>query len=154
MLFIENMSDLVNQVKHFVSDDQGFWVYHGYGLTFLWLILSTFAICIRSYKGATTKWVHVIVFVIIDYTTLFLAGGVIYRYWGRLYSEFSGWSLIQQIHAIGGSIFVLVMVVQHSIGAVLFHQGYFKNLHIKQGYYLHFVVGLISMGGWLINGNY
>ena len=46
------------------------------------------------------------------------------------------------------------MTFQHIIGAVLFHKGYFKSLHIKQGYYLHFVVGFISIGGWLIHRNY
>ena len=94
------------QVKSFLLDDEQFWFYHGYGLTFLWIILSTFGIAIRGIKGRATKWTHILIFVIIDYITLFLGAGVIYRSWGNISKNFYSSSLLTQIHSILGVVFV------------------------------------------------
>jgi hypothetical protein len=44
--------------------------------------MATLAIFARKIKNNTTKWIHILLFVIIDYGTLFLGGAVFYKYWG------------------------------------------------------------------------
>jgi hypothetical protein len=140
-------------VKSFLLNDEQFWFYHGYGLTFLWIVFATFGIAIRGLKNKYTKWTHILIFVLIDYITLFLGGGVIYKYWGDLLSNFKNWSVLTQIHAILGVLFVGVVMVQHVVGVAVHHYGKYKKYHVQQGYILHFLVGALVILGWAIHYN-
>ena len=127
-----------------------FWDFHGYGLSFLWLVMSTVAISIRYIKGKPTKLIHAALFIIIDYATLYLGAGVIYRYWGKISTSFFKWSLLKQAHAVFGIILVVAIFVQHIMGGITLYTGRLKGLHNRVGYVIHMLVGLLAIGGWMI----
>lgn len=81
--------------------------------------MSTLAIFVRKIKNNKTKWIHILLFVFIDYGTLFLGGAVFYKYWGEIYINYSQWSTTKQIHALLGVILLVVMTIQHIVGVAL-----------------------------------
>lgn len=121
---------ILSHAKGFLGDDNRFWFYHGYGLTFIWTVFATLAIAVRSIKGRASKWTHGIIFSAIDYITLFLGGGVLYKYWGQIYHEFFSWSFLKQVHAVAGVLFISFVMFQHVTGIILLHWGKLKHKHI------------------------
>lgn len=57
-----------------------FWYYHGMVLSFNWLILAFLAILVRKLmKGWWSKFIHMAIFFIVDYTSLIIEVATIYR---------------------------------------------------------------------------
>lgn len=68
------MEFITTTISSFVYSPE-FWAYHGFVLSGLWVILSAFAIAIKS----KNTLLHVLSFAIIDFTTLFFAGAALFR---------------------------------------------------------------------------
>lgn len=68
------MLEIVEFGKQFVFSEE-FWKYHGYILSGLWLGLSGVGVAVKSRSVVA----HLLIFAIVDYSTLFLGGGAIIR---------------------------------------------------------------------------
>ena len=91
--------DILDQVSAFVNGKNFFW-YHGYGLTFIWIVASVIGILVKKIN----IYLHAIIFFLVDVSTLFLVGGAFYRYLPK-FSGAAEWTLVKQLHIFGGIIF-------------------------------------------------
>ena len=91
------MSEILSTISEFIFS-KDFWFYHGWFLTFLWVLLSLAGITIKKYNIT----LHLLSFAIVDYITLFFGGAGLYRVWTKGVS-FWEWPLIKQIHIVGGN---------------------------------------------------
>jgi hypothetical protein len=66
--------DLLNPVRDFIFSKE-FWIYHGFVLSGLWVLLSAIAIFVKRFSIQ----LHLLLFVIINFTTIFFAGAALYR---------------------------------------------------------------------------
>lgn len=88
--------DIVQEVQTFVFSSE-FWIWHGFVLSFLWVIVSALAIFAKRFSLS----LHLLLFVIVDFTTLFFAGAALYRVLPG-FSSFADWSALKKAHVLGG----------------------------------------------------
>jgi glucose dehydrogenase len=67
--------EVIDKIVSFVNGSEFFW-YHGYGLTFLWIVACTVAILAKKIN----LYLHALLFFVTDVLTIFLVGGAFYRY--------------------------------------------------------------------------
>ena len=80
----------------FIRGDE-FFHYHGLVLGLLWMFGIIIGILVRK----TSRVLHALSFIIIDYVTLFFLLGAIIRVYPHI-EHFPEWSLIKQGHIVGG----------------------------------------------------
>jgi hypothetical protein len=93
--------EVLDKIAQFVNGDGFFW-WHGYGLTFLWIVASTVGIVVKKIN----VYLHALVFFLVDVSTLFLAGGAVYRYLPR-FAGYAEWTLVRQLHIFGGKFIAI-----------------------------------------------
>lgn len=91
--------EVFDKIASFVAGADFFW-YHGYGLTFLWIVASTIGILAKKIN----IYLHALLFFVIDVSTVFLVGGAFYRYLPK-FASYSEWTLVKQLHIFGGNFF-------------------------------------------------
>jgi len=91
--------DILNQLTEFIFSEQ-YWPAHGFVLSGLWVLVS--AIAILAKRLNTT--LHVLLFVIVDFTTLFFSITAIYRV-SFSFDKFFEWTPLKQVHVVGGILF-------------------------------------------------
>ena len=74
-----------------------FFVYHGFALTFLWIVGVTLGIFFKKING----YLHGATMFIIDVLTIFFIVGAMVNMF-PYFNEFWQWSLFQKIHILGG----------------------------------------------------
>lgn len=73
-------------------------MWHGFVLSGLWILGSAFGILAKKFSTV----LHLLTFVIINFTTLFFAGSALYRVATGV-SNFMDWSLLKQAHVCAGN---------------------------------------------------
>lgn len=99
---------------------------------------------------------HIAVFFLIDYITLFFMGSAIYLLLPHL-PQFFKWSILQQLHIFAGNrfiilglIFMILLTYQHIVGAVTWHKERRSSIHRQLGPILVFLGRILAGVGWLI----
>lgn len=102
---------------------------------------------------------HVAVFVLIDYISLFFIGSAIYLLLPHL-SNFLKWSILQQLHIFAGNksiilglIFLILLTYQHTVGVVTWHKERRSSTHRQLGPIIVFLGRIIAGVGWLIQSH-
>lgn len=96
--YIEIVSmDILDQVSQFIHSKE-FWTWHGFILSGFWVLLSAVGILVKKFSTQ----LHLLVFAVIDFTTLFFAGAALYRVSGG-FANFAEWALLKKCHVIGGT---------------------------------------------------
>jgi len=90
------MEVITKPLLDFFNSPDFFW-YHGYGLTTLWILASTFAILFKK----VSIYLHAFCFFLIDVSTMLLVGGAFYRYLPK-FASWTEWTLVRQMHVFGG----------------------------------------------------
>lgn len=90
--------ELLHSVKDFIYSNE-FWMWHGFVLSFLWVIVSALAILSKRFSIQ----IHLTLFALVDFTTIFFAGSALYRVSGG-FSSFSEWSTLKKAHVTGGKV--------------------------------------------------
>lgn len=95
------MDNILEEVQTFLHSKQ-FWYWHGFVLSVLWVLVSAIGILAKRFN---TK-VHVLLFIIVDFTTVFFAGFALYRV-SSGFSNFIEWSPLKQGHVVGGKLNII-----------------------------------------------
>lgn len=95
-LFIGLVMDILHHVQEFIHSKE-FWLWHGFVLSGLWVLGSALGIFVKRFSTQ----LHLLIFVIIDFTTLFFAGSALYRV-SAGFSNFMDWPLLKKGHVTGG----------------------------------------------------
>jgi len=85
-------------IRRFVNSESFFW-WHGYGLTTLWIVASTVGILAKRIN----IYLHALMFLLIDVSTIFLVGGAFYIYLPK-FATYTEWTIVRQLHIFGGNI--------------------------------------------------
>lgn len=118
------IEEIITRVFDFVEAKE-FWWWHGWGLTFNWLVLAFIGIMVRRLKENTlTEWIHIIILAFVDYTSMFLMVGAAYKLYGSI-GTFFLWPVVLQLHVGAGIVVCLWTVVQHTMGIFLHHKRMF-----------------------------
>ena len=89
--------DYLEVVQKFINSRE-FFTYHGFVLSGLWVLLSSLAILLKK----VNLKLHVLLFIVIDATTIFFAGAALWRVSSN-FPTFSDWTLLKKAHVIGGN---------------------------------------------------
>ncbi len=90
MSILEGVSDFIHS--------KDFWVWHGFVLSGFWVLLSAVGIFLKRFSTQ----LHLLIFAVIDFTTLFFAGAALYRV-SAGFPNFADWTLLKKGHVIGGT---------------------------------------------------
>lgn len=88
--------EYLTHVQEFIHSKE-FWIYHGFVLSGLWLLASALGILVKKFSTQ----LHLLIFMIVDFTTIFFAGSALYRVSENFFS-FTEWPLLKKGHVIGG----------------------------------------------------
>ena len=93
-----------------------------------------------------------LVFLIINFTTLFFAGSALYRV-SASFSTFADWPLLKKGHVIGGALFLVLVILQHLGGVTSFLGNKPNPNHRSFGKVLVNIGRVVAGFGWLLAGN-
>lgn len=94
--------DILQEVQNFINS-KDFWLYHGFVLSGLWVLLSALAIMLKKINTQ----LHVLLFILIDATTIFFAGAALWRV-SSSFSQFNEWPLLKKAHVSAGTYILLL----------------------------------------------
>lgn len=89
--------DILGNIQEFIHSKE-FWLYHGFVLSGLWLLASSLGIFLKRFSIT----LHLLVFFIVNATTIFFAGSALYRV-SAGFPNFMEWPLLKKGHVIGGT---------------------------------------------------
>lgn len=149
------LEGIIGRVVAFTTSSD-YWFYHGWGLTILWVVFAFFGLLIRKVlRGQWSKWIHIGVFILVDYTSLFLELTALYRVWPRIAGgTFVEWPILKTAHVAFGLVACLWSISQHTLGIALHYFGKCKWQHISSGKLLFMLARIVAVVGWIITKKY
>lgn len=93
--------DYQSRILQFFNSSE-FWEVHGTVLTINWFVVAFIAILIkRKFKGGFSLFIHTLLFILCNVSTLFVNFGAAYKVYPHL-NTFAEWSLLKKGHIVTG----------------------------------------------------